>query len=414
MKKHLLKLFSLLVFTALIFSSCNDKLFEEEPTGQDDEYLVSSVQVKIISQLQVASVLTYLKTLYPDAGPIADAAKTDVKVMKITYNTTFQGEDIVASGLVCLPLGTESYPLFSFQNGTNTLHNNAPSVNPEWELYQFLEVVASAGFVIAIPDYIGFGATEDKFHPYLDKESTVQCVLDMMRATRELCTSHNLNINLTNDLYIAGYSMGGWATLCTQKALETEYSDLFNLKASACSAGPYDLLYINNHILGLDTYPMPYFLGYMINSYSNLDILGVDISEIVNEPYATRIPTLFDGTKDGEEINTELTTSVSELLTEEYRDGFLTDSKYQPVRFAMLDNSVTAWDISTPTALLHGEDDVFVTPLVSENLYQDFINLGVSEGLIQMGLFPGIDHPEGIIPCGISSVNWFLEIKNGE
>ncbi|NQU87518.1 MAG: hypothetical protein HQ541_17330, partial [Mariniphaga sp.] len=77
---------------------------------------------------------------------------------------------------MCIPIGTDAYPLLSFQNGTNTLHANAPSVNPDWELYRFLEAVSSTGFVLAIPDYIGFGSTEEKFHPYLDKESTIQCV----------------------------------------------------------------------------------------------------------------------------------------------------------------------------------------------------------------------------------------------
>ncbi|NQU87786.1 MAG: hypothetical protein HQ541_18710, partial [Mariniphaga sp.] len=238
------------------------------------------------------------------------------------------------------------------------------------------------------------------------------CVTDMLRATKELTASHNLSTNMTDELYIAGYSMGGWATLCLQKAIETDYSDEFNLKASACSAGPYDLLFINSHILALENYPMPYFLGYMLDSYTKLGDITNNISDIVNEPYASKIPILYDGTLDGEQINNQLTTSVDDLLTTEYRDGFLANPDFSSVRLTLLNNSVIAWNLTTPLAILHGAEDDFVTPQVSENLYEDFLSKGASENLVQISIFPDIDHPAGIIPCGIASINWFLQIKD--
>jgi len=400
------------IMAVLIFSSCED-LFERDPDAEDNEYLASMELIKTISPTEATSLFAYLKTLYPDAQTISDEASTGVKVYKITYHTGFQGSPVIASGLVCTPSGSGEYPLLSFQNGTNTLHNNAPTVNPDWQMYQFLEAVSSTGFVIAIADYIGFGSSEELFHPYLDKESTMRCIIDMLQATKELAEPHNLDIALSNDLYITGYSMGGWATLCLQKALETEFTNEFNLKASACAAGPYDLEFISDSIMKQETYPMPYFLGYILHSFTSLGQVTNPLSDILKEPYASRIPSLYDGNKDGDEINSQLTSSVSDLFTEAYQEGYRTDPNFSSVMQTLLRNSVEAWNINTPLMLLHGEEDEFVPPQVSEKMYDDLRTAGTDENMIQKVYFPGIDHPEGIIPCGIAGINWFLEIKNG-
>lgn len=411
MNKKILILSGILIL--LVFASC-EKLFEELEGGENDEYLVTREQVKIISQIEVDAAFAFLSKLYPDAASIGEKAISGLKVYKITYNTEFNGDSVVASGLVCVPIGSGEYPILSFQNGTNTLHENAPSVNPDWELYQFLETVSSTGFVLVIPDFIGFGSTSDSFHPYLDKESTVQCTVDMIRATRELMAKHNLDVKLNGDLYITGYSMGGWATLQLHKALETEFTGEFNLKASVCSAGPYNLHFIMSNIMGRANYPMPYFLGYILQSYINLEYIANDYTDIINEPYASRIPALYDGTLDGETINAQLTTSVADLFTENFRNNYKTASEFSSFRQSLLNNSIEAWNISAPLVLLHGADDDFIAPQVSENMYNEFLSAGVSQSKIQLVVIPGTDHSEGIVPCGVAAINWFLQIRDGE
>ena len=415
MNKHSKILIAVTVLVSVLFTSC--KKTSVGPTTPSDKYLVSYTQVKTISNIEVAATFSYLSSIYPDAKSIGDKATSGVKVYKITYNTTFQNQPVIASGLVCVPTGLQKYPMISFQNGTITLHSDAPTVavgtSEMGKLYTFLETVSSTGFVIAIPDYIGFGSTSNTFHPYLDKASTIPCVIDMIRAARELMNSHNLNVQLSNDLYITGYSMGGWATLQLQKAIETNYSSEFNLKASACGAGPYNLTYINNYILGLTNYPMPYFMGYMLNSYTKLGEITNNISDIINEPYASRIPNLYDGNYSGDQINSQLTTSVDSLFTAAYRNGYQSNSEFSSVRQTLSGNSIGAWKISTPLTLLHGQADTFVPVQVSQNIYNDFLNMGVSSNMVHLVTFPNINHTEGIIPSEIYAINWFLQIKSG-
>lgn len=411
MKTRILGYLLATIFFLSIFSGCEIGN-KENDTKPLDKYLVSYEQQKTYLQAFIVSVLGQAASNYPEINPILNYLEHGVTVYKITYTTSFNGEDRLASGLVCVPIDLGTYPVLSYQNGTNTEHSKAPSVNPDNELFLLLEFMASTGFIITVPDYLGFGDADDMFHPYLDKESTVQTIVDMQRAVKEMVNNY-LEVDMTDDLYITGYSQGGWATLQLQKAIEDDYSNLFNLKASACGAGPYDLNYINEYILAQTEYPMPYFIGYIFNSYINLG-LTTPVSEVFKAPFDSRIPTLYDGTKSGEEINNQLTPRIADLFTNDYINNYKTDAKYAPIISFLTENSIAAWKTTTPTMLLHGTDDTFVPPMGTNRIFQAFQNQGVGVNAVTLVTLPGKTHQTGIIPSGIAAINWFLEIKNAE
>lgn len=239
MKYKINSFFSYLLIIALLFVtfSCNK---DDDPVEEiRGDYYITSTYLEDGSKsepgLQV--VYAYMAEVYPSAFPMVTAVKSGIEVYKITYETEFQGSTIEASGLVCLPDEPGEYPVLSFQNGTNTLHANAPSVNYKDAMYSIIEGVASMGFIVVIPDYIGFGDAADVPHPYLHAESTVQSVVDMIRAGKEFTEMEETLAQPNDDLFIWGYSQGGWATLHLQKEIEQNLSSEFNLVASACGAG---------------------------------------------------------------------------------------------------------------------------------------------------------------------------------
>ncbi len=407
--KNILDKISILILLIYLFSACNiiDGGNDDKPT---DQFLTYYEMEKSYLPQVITLALNQFEDNYPDVEFIKEKVQYGVIVYSISYNTTFNGQLKTASGLVCVPTGDGPFPMMSYQNGTNTLHSNAPSVNPDYNLYQILESVASMGFVVIFPDYLGFGDSEDMFHPYLDKESSNKSILDMIRAAEELA-EHHLDKELNGNLYIAGYSQGGWATLQLQKEIEQKYSGEFNLMASACGAGPYNLNYINKYITEQTTYPMPYYLGYMFNSYTNLGDITTPVGDVFKEPYASKIMNLFDGTRSGEQINAELTTNISDLLTEDYIANFETDAKYSSVINTLDANSISAWETETPTLLIHGLADNFVPSKVTTDIYQEFLSLGAGlDEVLWLGL-PETDHIGGIIPSGLASVKWFLELE---
>ncbi|HKJ78042.1 MAG TPA: prolyl oligopeptidase family serine peptidase, partial [Prolixibacteraceae bacterium] len=325
MKKNIaIYRYLILAVTLLVSSACSDLFKDDSDPEPRDEYLVSYELEKSYLPSFIERIFDNLVDDYPELALLQDKVKHGVIIYSIKYNTTFKGENVVASGLACVPIGEGPFPVMSYQNGTNTLHSEAPSVNPDRDLYLLLEFAASTGYIIALPDYLGFGASENMFHPYLHEESTAQTVVDMLRAVNELTTNW-LETNAKDELYLTGYSQGGWSTMQVQKAIEENYSDEFNLVASSPAAGPYDLKFVHDHVVSQTSYPMPYFLGYLFNSYLNLGIVSVPPGKVFQQPYASKITTIYDGSKSGDELNAELTTTIAELFTSDYLANYQTD-----------------------------------------------------------------------------------------
>lgn len=400
--------FTIVVLFISGLNSCKKDEIDEEKTG---EYYISSLSLKTRTKAELGVLYTFLGASYLPAFDLVPQVKTGVTIHKIVYETEYLNGQVDASGLVCMPDEPGEYPILCFQNGTNTLHANAPSENYNDQLFTVLEGVASMGFIVVIPDYLGFGESEQLDHPYLHTETTVSTILNMVRASKEFSEIENTIAKPTDDLYILGYSQGGWATLSVQKAIEQNYSSEFNLVASACGAGPYNLTALNEYVLSQSQYPMPYFLAYILKGHKSVGSITNAYSDVFNSVYASKIDQYFDGKHSGDEINAVLNTTISQLIAPDYLSGYKTDSKYASIRNAFENNSVSAWNISTPTRLIHADLDAYVPISISEKMVADFRAIGVPESKLEMVTVNGFDHPGGVVPTGVNAVLWFLTFK---
>jgi hypothetical protein len=200
------------------------------------------------------------------------------------------------------------------------------------------------GFIVVMPDYIGFGSSANLPHPYLHAASTTQSILDLLRAVKELGTESQIVAKPTSDLFIFGYSQGGWASMELQKAIEANYSSEFKLIASSGGAGPYTIEYIDQYITSQTEYPMPFYLAYLLNAYKTIGVISNPLSDFFQAPYAAKIPGLFDGLHSGGAINAELTDTIANLLTPEFRTQYATNPKFSEIKSAFLANSITPWN----------------------------------------------------------------------
>ena len=394
----------IIVFAGLFLNSCKDNNDPEQKLYEN--YISNELKSELTSKEALANFIK----VAPEADAISPLIRFDVEVRKITYKTIFKNKNIQASGLVCFPKTAGNYPVLSFQNGTNTLYSETPSVNSGNDMFSIMESLTSMGFIVVIPDYIGFGASANLPHPYLDAKSTTQSILDMIRATKEFSTDDKIVAKPTKDLFIFGYSQGGWATMQLQKSIEKDYSSEFNLIASSCGAGPYSIEYMNKYIVDKPVYPMPYFMAYLLNSYVTIGLFTNPLSDFIQAPYAAKIPGLFDGKHSGGAINAELTTQMATLFTPEYRAGYATDAKYAGVRSAFLSNSITAWNAKTPMKLFHGANDDLIPPGISEKMLADFKAAGLTDSQIQLVIIPNVDHMSGVYPAGMQTILWFLSL----
>jgi len=392
------------VFIAIV-SSCKK---DESP---DYQYFVSSEFKATYKTDYIDNLLNFASLTYPELNDLKPFVSHSVDIYKMIYQTEVDGETINASGLICIPSGSGEYPVLCFQNGTNTVNDQAPSENAQNPGYQFVEVIASTGYVVIIPDYPGFGESADIVHPYLIKDPTVRSIVDMLYAAREFDSGELPDLELKNEFYIIGYSQGGWATLSLHEALEQDYSGDFNLKGSVCGAGPYNLNLLLEGMTGTTTYPMPVYIGYIINAYSAYDQFTNPVSDILKEPYASRLGNLYNGILTSGQINDQLTTSIPDLFTDDFLSGFGSDIKYASVRKSLTDNSITAWNTQVPLLFVHGAGDTSVNPITTENIYSAMIEAGTSTAICKKEIIPDLDHGDATIPAMIQGLLFIMNLQ---
>lgn len=180
----------------------------------------------------------------------------DVSLYSITYESIQKGKPIVLSGLVTIPKDKEQPSLLQYHHGTmlpipmpggegsNDVPSlfNGQSVQPDADFMETRMMVltfASRGYVVSAPDYAGYNVSKDLDHPYNIPGELANYSVDMIRAAKELIKI--LKVETDNKLFLTGWSEGGGAALATQKDIEQNFSEEFNLIATSVLAGPYDI-----------------------------------------------------------------------------------------------------------------------------------------------------------------------------
>jgi pimeloyl-ACP methyl ester carboxylesterase len=391
---------------SFMFSSCSND--EKDPF----EHFISSDEVATYSEITISSMLGFIAQAYPEVSELNEFINDGIRVSRFEYFTTINGQKIIASGLVAVPMAPGQYPAVSFQNGTNTLNSDCPSEAHGELFYQMVEFISSMGFIVFIPDYPGFGSSSDIPHPYLISEPTVQAITDMYRAFTESTGTEFPEIILKNEYYLLGYSQGGWATLTLHKEMELNMNEEFNLAGSVCGAGPYDMYSLFTHTMSLSVYPMPSYLGYIINAYSAYNEFTNRVTDLLNDPYASRLPSLYDGTRSLDAINSQLTTSIPGLFKQEFISGYATAPAFAPVREALQRNSIPAWNTTIPILMVHGESDSHVNVSTTNLMHNGMIEAGTPPERCIKTIFPGLDHGDAVLPCMIEGLKFIIGLRD--
>jgi pimeloyl-ACP methyl ester carboxylesterase len=390
-----------------ILSACNKDSEQTLP-----ERVVSYSPVSSYSANAIENTLSLQMLVYPELSAFADHIVTGITVYRVNYKTTFKDSVITASGLMCIPTTSGSYPVISFQNGTNTLNANAPSVNPFNSNFLLIEFLASNGYVVLIPDYIGFGASSDILHPYYHRASTNNAVTDLIRAFTELSESGAIPVSPNDSLFLMGYSQGGGATISVLAEIESSGSPDMEVIAVSAGAGAYNLMDFSTYLFSLETFPSPFYLPYFVYSQMVYGSISAPLSRFFNEPYAGRIPGLFDGMHGGSAINDELSENISEMFTTGILTEFETGDQFAELREVLEQNSISAWNTGASIHLYHGNLDDNVPAQQSLNLYNGFIDAGVEPGQINHFVMEGRNHDSGVMPWGVLTIEWFNSLKN--
>jgi len=339
----------------------------------------------------------------------------DVELYRITYLTPYRHPDslVQASGLVIVPLGTEEaipcgLPLAAYGHGTEASANYVPSKNINDAQALVNVAFASLGYVCAATDYLGLGDYDERVlvHPYQHAFSQANETINMIRATRHFMDS--LSHPLNGQVYLHGYSQGGFTTAAALREIESTYPEEFNVVASAPMSGAYDMCGAQADLISLDVpYPTPGYLPYIILAYQDQygGVLFNDYSDIFVSPYDTLLPPLFYGKETGIGTINELCTPVpKDMMQDSVVSNFETDPNHR-FRRLLAENDMLEWAPQSPVRILYCSGDDQVSSLNSERAFNRWTELGAPA--VEKNDFGAYNHNDCALFCFLDARDFF-------
>jgi pimeloyl-ACP methyl ester carboxylesterase len=398
---HFSRLFvAALLILPLALASCD---IANKPDEPDIRYLVDYTLAGELTPQQIID--------YYDNPLVSLIAVNDVKAYRISYLTqTIDGTDVIASGLILVPAVSRPSVLV-LNRGTLFSKSEAPSLfdpavsdnNSAWTY--FGPVVSSSGYMIIMPDLLGFGASASVFHPYFVTRSQGRVSLDMMKAASEFFELEG--IERGNRLFLTGYSQGGTTTMALLKANQAENPPPFNITAASVGGGAYDLLDVSRSILSADTLGFAPNYAYLVASYDRTYALNRDMETIFRPPYAARIfgENLFGGQLTGEEIDARLTSVTADLFQESFLTSFLGNGE-QALKSLLSGNDLSDFPVTVPLRIYHGDQDE-VVPIDAAIRSFEKIRQN-SPASIEFVTIPGGTHESSALEYASQTLNWFF------
>lgn len=284
-----------------------------------------------------------------------------------TYRSTdIDGNPITVSGKVMYPKNGEIKNMMIVSHYTIGSNAECPS-----ETFSFEGIYAAKGYLVVIADYIGFGITKDKIHPYLQAETCARNVIDMALAVRPWLKKRGIKIN-SDKVVLLGYSQGGATTLHVQRLMETDpdYMGKFDIKINYAGAGPYDVARTYDYSVKVDVTGIPCAIPMIIQGMSIGMEKPLDMEYFFQEPLKSHYKEWLNSKEYTVPQMSALIGAdrLSKILTPDGTDR----SKKETARFykELQENSIPGdYYPEAPLFMFHSEDDGTV-PFVNSQLMQ--------------------------------------------
>ena len=316
---------------------------------------VGAGELKAVTELKTVTAAEIVAALAAGDGRAKGFTPVySVKTYRLEYLTSdADGLPVLASGLIAVPVkaaGARS-PVLSYQHATTFRDAEVPSNNAVAS--EVSVVLASLGFIVAAPDYVGYGVSKGTPHPYLLGAPSGAAVVDFLTATETWRRANGVIDN--GQLFLTGYSEGGYVTMAAHRALQLGNSPhLQRLRLVVAGAGPYDVQATMDGLVDVVRDEVR-VLGALIDP-DLLRFLGSSLRRQLRDELIKR---LLPGDADV-------------VFDTRFLDYFLADDQ----RAVALQSSVHNWRPTLPVRLFHGRDDKSVPYASSVSALQTMQGLG--------------------------------------
>jgi len=365
-------------------------------------------------------------------GDILLSFRYSLDMQKVTYQSTgADGKQHSMTGLLILPksiLGSlvdkPAVPILMYQHGTEIFrqlspsrylsHQDRPKDYPE---VMVAAAIASTGYAVALVDYEGMGDNTDP-QPHVIGATLAQQVIGMLRASRDIVAGTNSPCTWNSQLFLMGYSEGGYVTMAATRELQLNHAAEFTVTASAPLSGPHDLSGVMRGLLLSDnTFKSPYFAPLFLTSFNyayggQTNLFSPGTAMLV--PFNTTIPPLFDGNTQSDKISeamgmnftTPTLIVMKSVLSQQFIDLLTLDTS-PVVAFLKQNDSYrlpgqldSAWVPTVPMRMIHHRSDELVPYSNSQVAFNAFSSAGAKNHVPQG---PGVELVEETVTISIST-----------
>lgn len=239
------KLTFLLTLVLLLVCSC---ISEEDRVGDSPSQPAGGV---IDFESRGYASVSSLRSLC-DSTP-QSMLKSNLEVFKLVYSAEYLGRNVKAEALLLVPRDVKNPRLAAYFHGARvpwTHEDPLSSFSPDdisampksisKELKRCALPLASNGYCVVVPDYIGYGLTSQLEHPFVYYPELFKANRDALRAARSFLNDQ-LGIDTGKKVFLCGWSQGGGACLSAHRYIQEGLSDEFEVVASSSVSGAYDM-----------------------------------------------------------------------------------------------------------------------------------------------------------------------------
>ena len=278
------------------------------------------------------------------------------------WSTDPQGDSLLVSGRVYLPKRRYLNGIMIACHYTITSDMEAPS-----NMLSMESLFAMKGYAVIMPDYVGYGLSRDKLHPYLHWRSAAQTAVDLLNCMPELLEYYGYSYPI--DVVVTGYSQGGAVALGVTRMLE-EVDSVWIVRKLYAGAGPYDPAGTYLYSMERNEMGIPAAIPLIVMGLSDAYDLEFKQEDFFVEPLLSNYDEwVLSKEYTVGDINYLMgSTVMTELMTEEAldMDSPLADMLYE----VLLWNSNVGYDLRSPAYFLHSLDDEVVPILNTINLQE--------------------------------------------
>lgn len=278
------------------------------------------------------------------------------------WSTDPQGDSLLVSGRVYLPKQRHLNGIMIACHYTITSNMEAPS-----NMLSMESLFAMKGYAVIMPDYVGYGLSRDKLHPYLHWRSAAQTAVDLLNCMPELLEYYGYSYPI--DVVVTGYSQGGAVALGVTRMLE-EVDSIWIVRKLYAGAGPYDPAGTYLYSMERNEMGIPAAIPLIVMGLSDAYELEFKQEDFFVEPLLSNYEEwVLSKEYTVSDINYLMgSTVMTELMTEEAldMDSPLADMLYE----VLLWNSNVGYDLRSPAYFFHSLDDEVVPILNTINLQE--------------------------------------------